>query len=757
MSPTLLRILPSRRLCHTKLGGAVALRARLPLQKTQNTPAPRCTPQLSRIQCAAGLQPIGRLRRRYAVCPHMPNLRSSRNTISRVNASWPESDPTTEFDKLQFDDNEQTVLLIACMTGILTGGGILLFSSLIHGIQDLIWDGAAVSPGGDLAAGGPGAVAAGALVSGLRAAVGGFDTPPPTKNSAPTQSTSQATIAGNYVGSVRGVLRSPAKSVAAALTLGSGASLGPEGPSVEIGSSVGRALSGLVKRRRHRGMLLAAGSAAGISAGFGAPIAGVFFAVETVLSKDSTSMKGKESGVAVASLLLASVCANTVAHTDYGVAPLFTVPQYSVQPGELPLYWLLGALCGLLCTAFAYSSEISAAGIRNLKEAGVPAPLLPAAGGLMCGLVSLAYPEIRYQAFDNVDAILQSGFHGAQEYAPALLFQIVVAKVVLTSVCRSSGLVGGLYGPSIFLGAAMGILYGNIITGASAGLVEISPQQAYGLVAVGAVIAGNCRVPLTAILLLFELTHDYVILLPTLGAVGLSYWVSVALDPSNSRPVPKEAAKERQVKLGGDVSVQSTMDAVDLGTLIVGDYVQQAETLPQTSSPLEAVRALSDAQPACLLVVNKAGGLAGCITLETLRSAVCMSEDSILSATAGPGPLPNAREMSNGLAKDAGLGGSLICTISPSSPFSVLDLCARDASGALFQCGEEDSLATALRIMETNGIRYLPVISKHGRRAIGVLDRDDMLTQVQLKVIQAEVERLTMRAPKTHKAVSTEP
>jgi H+/Cl- antiporter ClcA len=128
---------------------------------------------------------------------------------------------------------------------------------------------------------------------------------------------------------------------------------------VEIGTAVSRALASLlVKRKRHQGTLLAAGSAAGISAGFGAPIAGVFFAVETVLVKDTSSIKGKESGVAVASLLLASVCAKTLSLTNMGAAPLFHLPVYSLETAELPLYWLLGGLSGLLCTAFAYTNEV---------------------------------------------------------------------------------------------------------------------------------------------------------------------------------------------------------------------------------------------------------------------------------------------------------------------------------------------------------------------------------------------------------------
>jgi H+/Cl- antiporter ClcA len=84
----------------------------------------------------------------------------------------------------------------------------------------------------------------------------------------------------------------------------------------------------------------------------------VFFAVEAVLSKDNSSMKGRESGVAVASILLASVCANAVSDVNHGAVPLFAVPQVSADATELPLYWLLGAVCGLLCTGFAYSSQV---------------------------------------------------------------------------------------------------------------------------------------------------------------------------------------------------------------------------------------------------------------------------------------------------------------------------------------------------------------------------------------------------------------
>lgn len=166
------------------------------------------------------------------------------------------------------------------------------------------------------------------------------------------------------------------------------------------------------------------------------------------------------------------------------------------------------------------------------KITRIPKTIYPAFGGLVVGLIALAYPEVLYWGFENVDILLESRpfVNGLPAH---VLFQLVGVKIVATSLSRASGLVGGYYAPSLFIGAATGMAYGKFMSSALSGpnplfhlsLLEVASPQAYGLVGMAATLAGVCQVPLTSVLLLFELTQDYRIVLPLLGAVGVSSWI----------------------------------------------------------------------------------------------------------------------------------------------------------------------------------------------------------------------------------------
>jgi hypothetical protein len=152
-------------------------------------------------------------------------------------------------------------------------------------------------------------------------------------------------------------------------------------------------------------------------------------------------------------------------------------------------------------------------------------------GGFVFGCVATAFPEVTYQGFDNVNSMLgASGSPYRTPYSPELLFQLVFVKLTATSLCRQSGLVGGVYAPSLFMGAALGSAYGAALVPLALAGAPVAPPQAYALVGMAGVLAGICRVPLTAILLLFELTHDYRIIVPLMGTVGVASWVSGAAE-----------------------------------------------------------------------------------------------------------------------------------------------------------------------------------------------------------------------------------
>lgn len=486
------------------------------------------------------------------------------------------------------------------------------------------------------------------------------------------------------------------KAAAAVVTLGSGASLGPEGPSVEIGASVAAAAVTIGataverKERTARGRsdgrsmdgarrlgLIAAGSAAGISAGFGAPIAGLFFAFESILQPAATgrgaTARGDAGGstgfgaLTTESVILASVLAAVVSKEILGSQPAFIVPAFDIENvAELPLYLPLGLLSGATAVAYRVLCEAFSRGFDVLETGvGVPREWHAPLGGLVFGFIALLVPEVTYQGFDNVNSIL--GAEGSvfrSPYPPLLLLELVVVKLSATSLCRQSGLVGGVYAPSLFMGAALGSAYGAaLVPLALATGIPVAPPQAYALVGMAGVLSGICRVPLTAILLLFELTRDYRIIVPLMGTVGVASWVANQAE----RAAAVAAGPEAAVLVEGHAAAADVVPAIDcttgepggecvavwedeereagvvervLGALRVADAMRRdvprvsskataAEAAAAVEAAASATREMSGATAAgsgalcCALVVDpKDGELVGIATAASLAAAL---------------------------------------------------------------------------------------------------------------------------------------
>ncbi|XP_022946999.1 chloride channel protein CLC-e [Cucurbita moschata] len=480
-----------------------------------------------------------------------------------------EEEDNTEEDEEEEEEEEEegipsgigsSTIISSCFVGVLTGIGVVLFNNAVHELRDFFWDGIPNRGASWLrempveetwkrvilvpACGG-------FLVSFLNLLREATDNDPSTKLRVPVSISNQ----------FRAALQPFLKAVAASVTLGTGNSLGPEGPSVDIGTSVGKGVSTVFDRNsRTKLSLIAAGSAAGISSGFNAAVAGCFFAVESVLwpsPADSTfSLTNTTSMV-----ILSAVIASAVSQVGLGVEPAFKVPEYDFRsPSELPLYLLLGALCGLVSLSFSKCTSYMLATVDKVhKDFGVSRALFPILGGFSTGLIALAYPEILYWGFENVDLLLESRPF-VKPLSAELLAQLVVVKILATSLCRASGLVGGYYAPSLFIGAATGMAYGKFIgialsepnTAIDFSIFEVASPQAYGLVGMAATLAGVCQVPLTAVLLLFELTQDYRIVLPLLGAVGVSSWLT------SGQKRKRSSQKTKKLPLGKILSTQQT-------------------------------------------------------------------------------------------------------------------------------------------------------------------------------------------------------
>ncbi len=293
------------------------------------------------------------------------------------------------------------------------------------------------------------------------------------------------------------------KSLASALCIGSGGSVGREGPIVQIGSALGSTLGQLVRVSESRlRLLVACGAAAGISATFNAPIAGVFFALELILRSFDTESFGF--------VVLSSVTADAIGRAAFGSRPFLSLPGFNfTSPLELLLYAGLGVLAvgvGLTFIRVLYAGE----DLADRLWRG-PSWLRPAAGGILLGLLLLAVPQMYGVGYP----VLQHAVAG--HYVILALLGLLAAKILATSLTMWIGGSGGVFAPSLFMGAMLGSAYGAVAHQLVPGLAAAA--GAYGLVGMGAVFAATARAPITALIIIFELTGDYRIILPLMCAI----------------------------------------------------------------------------------------------------------------------------------------------------------------------------------------------------------------------------------------------
>jgi CIC family chloride channel protein len=303
------------------------------------------------------------------------------------------------------------------------------------------------------------------------------------------------------------------KSLASAICIGSGGSVGREGPIVQIGSAIGSGLGQLTGMAAgNTRLLVACGAAGGIGATFNAPIAGVFFGLELILRDWETRSFGL--------VVLAGVVATAVGRIAFGAEAFLTLPPFTLVSGwEYPLYVVLGLIGAVVGVAFIRILY----GMEDLADRAWhgPAWLRPACGGILLGLVLLVLPEMYGVGYP----VLEGAIHG--EYVVGLLLAFLAGKILATSLTMAIGGSGGVFAPSLFIGAMLGSAFGlgahDLLPGVTAG------AGAYGLVGMAAVFAAAGRTPITAVLIVFELTGDYSIILPLMLAVVVATGLSKLL------------------------------------------------------------------------------------------------------------------------------------------------------------------------------------------------------------------------------------
>jgi CIC family chloride channel protein len=379
-------------------------------------------------------------------------------------------------------------------------------------------------------------------------------------------------------------------------TLASGIPLGREGPAVQVGAGIASVLGrklGLSPEKVKA--LVPVGAAAAIAAAFNTPLAAVLFALEEVVGDLHAPLLG--------SVVLASATSWAMLRLLLGNNPLFQVPQYQlVHPGEFGIYAVLGVAGGFVSVAFTKL-------LLWMRSTFLRFPrktlwFQPVAGGLTVGIMGWFVPQLLGVGYKHVGEVLNGGM------ALRLMIVLLVLKLVAVATSYASGNAGGIFGPSLFLGAMLGGIVGNVAHGLSP--TYVAAPGAYALVGMGAAFAGIVRAPMTSVVMIFEITRDYAVIVPLMISNLVSFFISSRFQ---KQPIYEVLAQQDGIHLP---SVETRQQ---LGQRQVIHAMRQAtEVLNAEMTIQEALEKSKSSQLRAWPICDE-GGVIGVISLKNLKQA----------------------------------------------------------------------------------------------------------------------------------------
>jgi CIC family chloride channel protein len=483
--------------------------------------------------------------------------------------------------------DEQTMLVIlAGIIGSAVGFGVSVFYRLIDLVQDLVLRSALRIPVTDLLLI-PLFVAAGLAacrwlgIYGARGSTG--------------ENIPDVMYRVSVKGGVIPLMPVLAKTVAAAVVIGTGGSVGAEGPAVVLGAGTASKLGRWMKASPNRLRTLAGcGAAAGLSAAFNAPIAGVIFGIEKIT--------GTAGGMALAPYVVGSILAATVSRGIFGNRPVLQMPsEFGVHsPWEMILYAVLGLVCGIVAVLYSRGVWRAQDLFAKLRSPWMRITL----GALIIGALDLMF---RQDLWGHGHQSLNLGIVAAR--SGLFLLGLTAAKLIATAVTFGAGGTGGVFTPALFIGATLGGAFGVV----AQHLFPASPvlPGAMALVGMAGLVAGATHAPLTAIFMVFEMTGDYALILPLMLTSVLAYMVSRRLHPES-------IYTEWLVRRG--VVLSQGADAVVLARATVADcYHRDPITVPAWADVRTILELTRDSRQTEFPVVSVHGRLVGMLSRETLR------------------------------------------------------------------------------------------------------------------------------------------
>jgi CIC family chloride channel protein len=392
------------------------------------------------------------------------------------------------------------------------------------------------------------------------------------------------------------------KAFASAITIATGGSVGREGPIVQIGSAFASTIGQWLKVSNERlKVLVGCGAAAGIAATFNAPIAGAFFALEVII--------GNFALVNFSPIIISSVMATVVSRAFLGNFPAFNVPQYSlISAWEIPFYFILGLLAGAVAVLFStlvYKSE------EVFDKMPIPEYFKTAVGGLFIGLIILFFPQVYGVGYEAIGFALRGNF--IWHFALSLIF----IKILATTITLGSGGSGGIFAPSLFIGSVTGGAFGMFLNRIFPTITANS--GAYAMVGMGAVVAGATHAPITSILILFELTSDYKIILPLMIACTMATILA--------RKVKDDSIYTEKLSRRG-ITISQGQEEIIMRSFSVGDLMEpDPPVIEECKRIKEIIKIFMTNKEPYYYVVTENGNLVGSLSTHLVKDVLSADED----------------------------------------------------------------------------------------------------------------------------------
>ncbi|MBU2510371.1 chloride channel protein [bacterium] len=385
------------------------------------------------------------------------------------------------------------------------------------------------------------------------------------------------------------------KAITTAITIGTGGSVGREGPIVQIGASIGSTIGQFLNVSAQRTKtFVGCGAAAGIAAAFNAPVAGALFAVEIILQDFAFAQ--------FSPIVISSVMATVVSHGFKGNFAEFSLPGYQlVSYHEMWFYLFMALLLAVIGFIFIKSIYL----VEDLFEDRIKIPvyLKPALGGALVGIIAIFFPDIMGVGYESINNAL----HG--ETIGTLALMLVLVKIVSTSITVGSGASGGIFAPSLFLGAMTGVFYGGIIHRFFPTIT--AAPGAYALVAMGGFVSAVTHAPITAIIMIFELTNNYTIILPLMITCIFSTAISSKLSRESVYTL-NLMRRNIHISHGSEIDIMKSIFVKDVFTKI-------DNSIPENLSFSEMINRLLTSKEPYLPVLTAQKELVGIVSLATIR------------------------------------------------------------------------------------------------------------------------------------------